>query len=454
MAERRSEPDEVLPRRVFLMAFGCQMNVLDGELVLSRLAKDGWSLAADADDADLVIFNTCSVRQHAEDKVMSRIGQLKRRKERDPGFRIAVMGCMAQRRGEELIKQAPYVDVVCGSQEFPRLPGHLLEAERTGRPVVALERGTVGGQDRDVRVRARLYQAFVAVMRGCHHRCAYCIVPRVRGGREESRPLREVVSEVAALAEDGVREVTLLGQNINSYGRSLGDHAALPELLRAVHPVEGIERIRFVTSNPMDLGLELLSAMAELPKVMEYLHFPAQSGSNRILEKMARGYTRERYLELVKLARTVVPDVELASDFIVGYPGETAAEFRETLDLMERVRFQNCFIFKYSPRPGTRAAALVDDVPDLEKADRNWQLLAAQDRHSLTSNQARIGRTFEVLVEGPSPKDPLKLIGRTRTNQIVVFHGNRSLAGSIVIVRILRATALTLIGEVVADVER
>jgi tRNA-2-methylthio-N6-dimethylallyladenosine synthase len=286
-------------------------------------------------------------------------------------------------------------------------------------------------------------------MRGCHHRCAYCIVPRVRGGREESRPVREVVEEVRSLAADGVREVTLLGQNINSYGRGLPDRPGLPALLRAVHEVEGILRIRFLTSNPMDIEESLLDAMAELQKVMEYLHFPAQSGSDAVLRRMARGYTAKRYLEIARQARRTVPGIELASDFIVGFPGESEADFRATVDLMEEVRFQQAFVFKYSPRPGTRAAVFPDSVPDDVKRERNRILLEVQQRHSLAINQTRIGRTLPVLVAGPSERRADRLTGRTRANQIVVFAGSPDLAGRIVPVEIRRVSSLTLLGEVV-----
>ena len=436
------------PRKVYLEAFGCQMNVLDGELVLSDLTRRGYVLTGDPREADLVIFNTCSVREHAEERVHSRLGALKSRKERDPGFRLAVMGCMAQREGEDLVKRAPHVDVVCGSQEFPRMFDLLERTEETGRAVVALRQEGVSEPPRGVEVRPRRHQAFVAVMRGCHHRCSYCIVPRARGGREVSRPIGDVTAEVRLLVADGVREVTLLGQNINSYGRGLPGRPGLPAMIRAVHEVEGLERIRFVTSNPMDLERELLDAMAELPKVMEYLHFPAQSGSDRILRKMFRGYTRARYLELADLARELVPGIELASDFIVGFPGESEDEFAETADLMERVRFQNSYIFKYSARPGTRASEVEDDVPEETKKRRNRRLLKAQERHSSAINALRIGRRYTVLVEGPSPRDPSRFIGRTRTNQIVVFpETDPALGGRMVDVEIHRATPLTLIGD-------
>ncbi|MHC4860303.1 MAG: MiaB/RimO family radical SAM methylthiotransferase, partial [Planctomycetota bacterium] len=243
----------------------------------------------------------------------------------------------------------------------------------------------------------------------------------------------------------------LLGQNINSYGKSLPDRPKLPDLLRAVHDVPGLARLRFITSNPMDLERELLVAMAELPKAMEYLHFPAQSGSDRILKRMFRGYTKSRYVELAELARDVVPGIELASDFIVGFPGETEEDFAETVELMERVRFQQSFIFKYSARPATRAAEWEDDVPDAVKQRRNQRLLTVQARHSLAINQRRIGRRVEVLVEGPSKNDPRRLAGRTRTNQIAVFHGREDLAGSLVAVEVHRVTPLTLIGEIARE---
>jgi tRNA-2-methylthio-N6-dimethylallyladenosine synthase len=437
------------PRRVYLEAFGCQMNALDGELVLSDLDGRGWETAESSDAADLVVFNTCSVRAHAEERVHSRLGQLKGRKERDPGFRIAVMGCMAQRQGEELLRLMPHVDVVCGSQQFPRIAEFLEEVEETGRPVVALDQPGVEGVARNIRVRPERFRAYVAVMRGCHHRCSYCIVPRSRGGKEISRSIPEVTDEVRALADDGVREVTLLGQNINSYGKSLPDRPTLDRLIRAVHEVDGIDRIRFVTSNPMDLERDLLLAMGELPKVMEYLHFPAQSGSDRVLKRMFRGYTKARYIELADLARELVPGIELASDFIVGFPGETEEDFLETVELMERVRFQGSFIFKYSPRPGTKAEGFEDDVPEEVKRERNRRLLQVQERHSFAINQRRIGKRFDVLVEGPSKRNPDRLSGRTRTHQIAAFPGPDELTGEIVTVQVSRVTPLTLIGRIV-----
>lgn len=435
-------------RRVHVEAFGCQMNVLDGELALAGLRRMGYEKAEDPEAADLVVFNTCSVRAHAEERVLSRIGRLRLRKSRDPGFRIAVMGCMAQRMAGDLLRTAPHVDVVCGTRQFDRLGEFLERAETTGRPVVAVETEGDPGGERDTEVRPERFGAYISVMRGCHHRCSYCIVPHVRGGRETSRPVGEVVAEARALAADGVVEVTLLGQNINSYGQGPDRRSGLPALLRAVHEVEEIRRIRFLTSNPMDIGIELLEAMAELPKVMEYLHFPAQSGSDRILRRMARGYTAERYLEIARIARRTVPGIELASDFIVGFPGETESDFRGTVDLMEEVRFQQSFIFKYSPRPGTKAAGLSDDVPEEVKRERNRILLEVQQRHSLAINQGRIGRSLEVLVTGPSARRADRLAGRTRTNQIAVFPGSPDLAGRFRPVTIRRVSPLTLIGEV------
>jgi tRNA-2-methylthio-N6-dimethylallyladenosine synthase len=331
------------------------------------------------------------------------------------------------------------------------MPDLIDEVERTGRPVVALEQAGVTAPARNVGVRPQPYQAFVAVMRGCHHRCAYCVVPRTRGGKEESRPIADVVEEMKILAGDGVREVTLLGQNINSYGKSLPDRPRLPDLLRAAHEINGIDRIRFVTSNPMDLEEDLFRVIGELPKLMEYLHFPAQSGSNDVLKRMFRGYTRERYLEWVDVARTLVPDIELASDFIVGFPGETDADFAETVELMERVRFQNSYVFKYSPRPGTKAAGWEDDVPEDVKRERNQRLLKVQERHSLAINQVRLGRRYEVLVEGISKRNARMLTGRTRTNQIAVFPGPADLAGTFRTVEVHRVTPLTLIGRLVDE---
>ena len=434
------------PPRLHAVTFGCQMNKLDGEAVAGQLLDAGYVATDDPDEADVVLLSTCSVRQHAEDKVWSLLGTLRRRKERHPGMVIAVSGCMAQREGEGIFARMPHVDIVCGTMELPRLPELIAEAREHHAHVLAVDEGGPVRLPRIVSRRPSRYQAFVAVMRGCDNFCAYCIVPHVRG-REHSRPPDDIVDEVRRLADDGCKEVTLLGQNVNSYGRTLDAGVALAGLLRRLDPIEGVERIRFVTSHPKDATDELFGAMAELPSVCPYLHMPAQAGSNRVLRDMNRKYTREHYLGLIARARELVPGIEVASDFIVGFPGETDGEYAQTVDLVERAGFLNCFIFKYSPREGTAAAALDDDVPWAVKQERNRHLLGVQEAVMGRRQAAMAGHRVEVLVEGVSKRDATKLTGRTPGNRIVVFPGDAALTGELVAVEIVDSTPLTLFGR-------
>jgi len=436
------------PPNLHVVTLGCQMNKLDSEAVAGHLLDAGYVAVRSARDADVVLINTCSVRQHAEDKVWSLLGVLRQRKRQHPQMVIVVMGCMAQRERESIFERMPHVDIVCGTGELPRLPELIAEARAKRQRVLAVDEVSHGALPRLVRRRPNRFQAFVGVMRGCDNFCAYCIVPYVRG-RERSRPVDDVVDEVRRLADDGCREVTLLGQNVNSYGRGLEPPATLAALLRRLDPIDGIQRIRFVTSHPKDATDELFEAMAELPSVCPWLHLPAQAGSNRVLRNMRRGYTREHYLERVARLRQLVPGMEMASDFIVGFPGETDEEFEQTVDLVERCDYQNCFIFKYSPRPGTRAAEMDDDVPWDTKRARNHRLLAVQRAVMERRQAAMVGSRVEVLVEGVSKKDASKLMGRSRANHIVVFAGDSSLAGSLVDVDIVDFTPLTLFGRLV-----
>jgi len=430
------------------VTFGCQMNKLDSEAVAGQLLEAGYVETRDLDDADVILIATCSVRQHAEDKVWSLLGTLRRRKAKRPELVIAVTGCMAQRERDAIFRRMPHVDIVCGTMELGRLPALIAEARDRGEHLLAVADGGAARVPRIVGRRPSRFQAFVAVMRGCDNFCAYCIVPYVRG-REHSRPPGEIVAEVEALAADGCKEVTLLGQNVNSYGRTLDEPMTLAGLLRRLDPIEGIERIRFVTSHPKDATDELFQAMADLPSVCPHIHMPAQAGSNRILARMNRRYTREHYLALVARARQIVPGIEIASDFIVGFPGETDAEFEQTVDLVRRAEFQQCFIFKYSPRDGTAASKLPDDVPWEEKRRRNRRLLGVQEAIMRRRQAAMVGQRLEVLVEGTSSRDASKLIGRSRANHIVAFPGDPALAGRTVPVEITDSTPLTLFGKIV-----
>ncbi|HHT9120053.1 MAG TPA: tRNA (N6-isopentenyl adenosine(37)-C2)-methylthiotransferase MiaB, partial [Candidatus Hypogeohydataceae bacterium YC41] len=386
-----------------------------------------------------------------EDRVYSRLSQLKAHKARRPGLVIGVLGCMAQKEGEEIFRRYPHVDMVCGTRMFDKLPELLERLGSNGGHLLAVSDEKVLSYPRQRPPRENPYQAFVTVMRGCDNYCSYCIVPYVRGS-EISRPVKEIVAEAESLVHEGCKEIILLGQNINTYGKNLEKHTDLASLLRAVSKIGGLERIRFVTSHPNDMTRNVLEAMAELPKVCKHLHMPAQSGSDRILERMERGHTAQHYLELVELARKQVPDIAIASDFIVGFPGETEEDFEDTVRLMETARFQNAYIFKYSPRPGTKAAELPDNVPVEVKKERNQRLLDVQSRISLEENMKRIGQVVEVLVEGTSKSNKRRLTGRTSHNQIVVFDPpqvDSDLRGKSVKIKVAEVTSLTLFGQLI-----
>jgi len=427
--------------------YGCQMNKLDSDLVCAALRRAGYRLVDDPAEADVVLFNTCSVRDHAEQRVLSNLGSLKALKRRRPGLVIGVLGCMAQRMGESLRRRVPHVDLVCGTRRFPDIVELIDEA--AVRPVVAVEEKPLPEIARAGGDRSAPYSAYVAVIRGCDNRCSYCVVPALRGP-EISRPPAEIEAEVRRLVADGCREIVLLGQNVDAYGKRLRPRMTLADLLYRLDAVPGLRRLRFVTSHPRFISSALLEAMRDLPTVCEHLHMPAQSGSDRILRAMRRGYTRSRYLEVVRQARETVPGVALAGDFIVGFPGETEADFEETVRLMEEVRFQWVFLFKYSEREGTAAAALPDDVPPDEKRRRHRRLLDLQHRIAGEENARLVGAAVEVLVEGPSRSDPSRPSGRARTNHIVVITGGAAAPGDIVRVRIEETTPLTLFGRIAA----
>jgi len=422
------------------------MNVLDTELAQGALARAGFQITPREEEASVVVLNTCSVRQLAEDKVWGRLGRLRVRKDGEPGLVVAVVGCMPERDGQELLARAPHVDLICGPDQADRLP-ELLVAALGGEKVVATGASGEVQFQRDVTCRPVRHSALVSVIRGCSLSCTYCIVPRVRGP-EVSRPIPEVVAEVRSLAADGCREVTLLGQNIDAYGRTPRHGSALPELLQALHEIERIQRIRFVTSHPRDITQRLVDVMADLPRVARFLHMPAQSGSDAVLRRMRRGYTADRYRRIVAQARQRIPDLEFLSDFIVGFPGETEEDFAATERLLREVECQTAYIFKYSIRPGTAAASLPDDVPLEVKKERNARLLAAQEEVATVRQQAQVGQRIPVLVEGPSRLDPTRQTGRGPGNHIVVFRHQENLAGELVNVTITSATPLTLHGEV------
>src|SRR5262244_925036 len=438
--------------KLHLITYGCQMNEYDSERVAGLLKHERYELTEVAEDADLILLNTCAIREKAEDKVLSRLGQLKHLKRTRPKLMIGVMGCMAQLWKGRIQERAPHVDLVFGSAAVSRV-GELVDRVRaTGGPVLET------GEAPLVKLTARPEQpgqlkAFVTVMEGCEKHCTFCVVPVTRG-RERSHSPAAVLAEVRELAATGVREVTLLGQTVNAYGRDLTPPTDLAELLHRVNDIEGLERIRFTTSNPYNLTPKLIRAMRDVPKVCEYFHLPLQSGSNRVLEQMNRGYTRERYLELVAEIRDAVPDMAFSTDLIVGFPGEREADFAETLEMVERVGYDNVFVFRFSRRPGTPAATMPDQVSDEVKADRNTHLLQAAERVSAGRSRQLVGRTVEVLVDGTSKKNAGELSGRTRCNRVVNFDGQgRASVGELASVRIDQALPHSLRGALASRLE-
>jgi tRNA-2-methylthio-N6-dimethylallyladenosine synthase len=436
-----------------IFPFGCQMNRHDAEVLAGALEAGGYRAAAAPEEADVLLYTTCSVRDHAEQRVWSHLGSWRGRRESGAMRALGVIGCMAERLGAKIRKRMPHVDIVAGPRRLAEVPGFVAQVIEGRGPVVATGAPDVESCALDPAraARPRAFQAYLAAMRGCDGGCTYCVVPRVRG-RETSVPPDAIVRAAGDLVERGAVEITLLGQNIDRYGLGLEPKTTLAELLRRVAATEGLTRLRFVTSHPSDITDDLLRAMAELPNVCPYLHVPAQSGSDRMLAKMRRGYTRARYESVLERARELVPGIEVASDFIVGFPGESDADFDETLSLVRSARLQGAFIFKYSPRPGTPAARLADDVPDDLKRERHRLLSEAQHAVQLELGRALVGSEVEVLAEGRSRIDAGRWTGRTRSGRIVAFKrsGPADPAGGCVRVSVRDATALVLLGDEVA----
>lgn len=462
-----------MSKRLFIETVGCQMNVLDSEMVVASLRQRGYQLTSEPKLADAILFNTCSVREHAEEKVYSSLGKLKRLKETNPEKIIGVIGCMAQNHQRQVFDRAPYVDMVVGPGQLHQIP-QLLEDVAAGRgKQVEVSLGRKDGSLdqikrshetfdplRDPEMRPTEYQAYIRIQIGCDKFCTYCIVPMVRGP-EQGRPPHQIIEEAKLVAEQGCLEVILLGQTVNSYRYTEGGKTTrLSDLLRQLHEIDGLKRLKFVTSYPKDMTPDLLETIAELPKCSPYLHVPAQSGSNAVLERMKRGYTVEEYRDMMQRIRETIPGAAVSSDFIVGFSGETDDDFRQTLELVEECRFKNSFIFKYSVRPGTKGAEqLPDDIPDEVKKQRNQELLAAQNRISQEDNEKFLGERLDVLVEGPSklgrnaPDDQMvvQMMGRTHCDRIVVFEGNRRQAGQILPIAVHDASSHTLFGSVITE---
>ena len=435
-------------KKLAVVTYGCQMNKYDSERIVGLLQQADYELTDDVRQANLVLVNTCSVREKADQKFYSELGRLKRLKQQRADMLIGVCGCIPQRARGEILERAPYVDLVFGTLNVSRVLDLVRQVEAADEPVMEITDKVLDDDlgalpvSRDSHV-----TAFVSVMHGCNKRCSFCVVPNTRGP-QVSRPLSVVLDEVRGLAQAGYKEVTLLGQNVNAYGVDLRPRRLdFADLLAAVNDIDGIERLRFVTSHPLDFTQRLSDAMGALPKVCEALHLPFQAGADRILKLMRRGYTAEGYRELIARIRQAVPQIALSTDVIVGFPGETEEEFLETRRMLEFVRFDSIFLFNYSERPGTVAPGLPAQVSQEAKQRRFDGLMQMQKRISLAANLPYEGQTYEVLVEGPSKKDPAKLTGRTRTNKIINFHGDPTLIGTLVPMYVTRAGLYALEGE-------
>ena len=431
-----------------LITFGCQANELDSERIVGLLAREGYELIERDEEADLIILNTCAIREKAEQKAYSRLGTFQELKRRKKGLRIGLCGCVAQQEGQALLNRFPYLDFVVGPAQLTSIPRLLRDGANRS---LATARTPAFSYPVSAPVqRKSAVKAWVSIMEGCDRFCTFCIVPFTRG-RERSRPLQEIVEEIRELKQRGYREVTLLGQTVNSYGKKLQPPASFVELLETIdRVVEGEMRVRFTSPYPGDVTEELAEAMASLPSLCEHIHLPVQSGSDRTLRRMKRGYSRDDYLEKVELLRTKTPALALTTDIIVGFPGETERDFEETLSLIQEVGYDGAFIFKYSTRPHTPAARLSDQVPEEIKGRRLEQALGLMNRLSLERNRAYLGRTVEVLVDREDVKgDAVRVAGRTRENKIVHFSGEGPTDGDLVLVAITGASALHLQGELI-----
>jgi tRNA-2-methylthio-N6-dimethylallyladenosine synthase len=441
-------------KKLYIKTFGCQMNEYDsGKMADVLHAEEAFEKTDNPEEADVILLNTCSVREKAQEKVFHQLGRWKHLKQRNPALIIGVGGCVASQEGAAIVTRAPYVDVVFGPQTLHRLP-ELMSARRdSGKPQVDVTFPEIEKFDRMPEARVEGVSAFVSVMEGCSKYCTYCIVPYTRG-TEISRPFDDVIAEAVSLAEQGVKEITLLGQNVNAYRGAMhdGETADLALLLHYLAEISGIERLRFTTSHPMEFTQRLIDAYGEIPKLANHLHLPVQSGSDRILAAMKRGYTALEYKSIVRKLRKVRPDISLSSDFIVGFPGETETDFEATMRLIEDMHFDASFSFIFSPRPGTPAAELPDDILHAHKVARLDRLQARLGEQALAISQSMVGTVQRVLVEGYAKRDTSELSGRTENNRIVNFAGHPRLIGQFVDITVTTALPHSLRGEVVTRV--
>ena len=454
--------------KFFIKTYGCQMNERDSEQVAHSLIARGYERVAHETEADVVLLNTCSVRDMADQKALGKMGMLGRLAKERPHMLFGFLGCMAQARGESLLKNLPHVDLVVGTQKFHRVADYVEElvAKKTAYSAIAPHQNRAmddlrfsivdtadepGSQSTicEQQLATRQTTAFVSIMQGCNMHCTFCIVPQTRGA-ERSRTVPEIVSEVRELVSRGVKEVTLLGQIVNLYGRhefpNRDGKSPFVQLLEAVNEIDGVERLRFTSPHPIGFRDDLIDAIARLPKLAEHVHLPLQSGSNRILKAMHRAYTAEKYVDLVRRIRRAREGIAITTDIIVGFPGETEEDYKQTQDLVEGIQFDNAFVFRYSPRRDTPAAEVPDQIDEHVKEQRNQDLLRVVNESTRRSGQRLVGRSVEVLCEGPSKTNPARLMGRARTNKIVVFEGSKKLIGEIIDVHVQRANGFSLYG--------
>jgi len=446
--------------KFFIKTYGCQMNERDSEQVARSLLDRGYVAATSEAEADVVLLNTCSVRDMAEQKALGKMGMLGRLAKQRPGAVFGFLGCMAQARGAELLKLMPHLDLVVGTQKFHRVADYVDELIERKRAAVAMDdprfsivdiAEEIGSQEtiRDHALRPQQATAFVSIMQGCNMHCTFCIVPRTRGA-ERSRMIAEIVREVRALVERGVKEVTLLGQIVNLYGRhefpTIDGKSPFVQLLEAVHAVDGLERLRFTSPHPIGFRADLIAALRDLPKLCEHVHLPLQSGSDRMLKAMHRTYTADKYLRLVDQIRAMHSDLALTTDVIVGFPGETEEDYKKTRALVERVQFDNAFVFRYSQRGETPAAELAGQLEEAVKEARNHDLLTVVDAAAKRANERLVGRRVEILCEGPSKTNFSRLTGRTRSNKIVVYEGSEAEIGQLIVLKITHSTGFSLSG--------
>jgi tRNA-2-methylthio-N6-dimethylallyladenosine synthase len=456
--------------KFFIKTYGCQMNERDSEQVAHSLIARGYERVANEKEADVVLLNTCSVRDMADQKALGKMGMMGRMAKERPHMVFGFLGCMAQARGESLLKNLPHVDLVVGTQKFHHVADYVEEliAKKKFATAAVNARGYSNRMDdlrssivdiaeepgsqstiRDQQLAPRQAAAFVSIMQGCNMHCTFCIVPQTRGA-ERSRSIAEIVREVRDLVANGVKEVTLLGQIVNLYGRhefpKREGKSPFVQLLEAVNEIEGLERLRFTSPHPIGFRNDLIDAISHLPKVAEHIHLPLQSGSNRILKAMHRAYTAEKYVDLVRRIRHARKGIAITTDIIVGFPGESEADYKETRDLVEELQFDNAFVFRYSPRRHTPAAEMPDQIDESIKEERNRNLLRVVNEAARRSGERLVGRNVQVLCEGPSKTNRTRLMGRTRTNKIVVFEGNEKVIGGIVDVHVQRANGFSLYG--------